>query len=124
MSSLLEILQGHFGHVDSSESAEFANESEKGLTTDVIVQYTWEHHSLKHLKENLPIHPDDPTFSQQFPGIPNDDAVPCTSKQNFSHKEEIRKWAEAAKQFFEEEQDLKVSHTSLPCSKTEGLKFP
>ena len=33
-SSLLEILQGHFGHIDSSESAESANESEKGLTTE------------------------------------------------------------------------------------------
>ena len=34
MSSLLEILQGHFGHIDSSESAESANESEKGLTAE------------------------------------------------------------------------------------------
>ena len=34
MSSLLEILQGHFGHIDSSESADSANESEKGLTTE------------------------------------------------------------------------------------------
>ena len=33
MSSLLDILQGHFGHTDSSESAESANESEKVLTT-------------------------------------------------------------------------------------------
>ena len=30
-SSLLEILQGHFGCLDSSESAESANESEKSL---------------------------------------------------------------------------------------------
>ena len=80
----------------------------------------WKHHSLKHLKENLPIHPDNPTFSQQFSV---DDVMPCTSKQNLPHEEEIRKWAEAAKQFFEEEQDLEVSQTSLPCSKTEGLKF-
>ena len=29
----------------------------------------------------------------------------------------------AAKQFFEEEQDLEVSQTSLPCSKTEGLRL-
>ena len=40
-----------------------------------------EHHSLKHHKENLPIHPDDPDFSQQFACVPGDDAVPCTSKQ-------------------------------------------
>ena len=84
----------------------------------------WEHHSLKHLKENLPIHPDDPDFSQQFACVRGDDAVPSTSKQNLSHKEEIRKWEKAAKQFFKEEQDLEGSQTSLPCSKTEGLKFP
>ena len=59
-----------------------------------------EHHSLKHVKENLPIHPDNPAFSQQFSG---DDVIPCTSKQNLPHEEEIRKWAEAAKQFFEEQ---------------------
>ena len=33
MSSLLEILQGHFGHMDSSESADSAEESGKGLAT-------------------------------------------------------------------------------------------
>ena len=221
-SSLLEILQGHFGHIDSSESADSANESEKGLTTEektpkiaektsttspeaswwataelvfpfkstplvvagipktflpfhgpealssyqcqvpsCILEFSqkavpcnhvhhdhlnialvwlycifennpkmwWyitsasEHNSLKHLKENLPIHPDDSTFSQQFSGIPGDDVIPCTSKENVPHKEEIRKWAEAAKQYFEEEQDLEVSQTSLPCSNTEGLKL-
>ena len=61
----------------------------------------WKHHSLKHLNENLPIHPDDPNFSQQFACIPGDDAVPSTSKpkQNLPHKDMIRKWAETAKQF-------------------------
>ena len=85
----------------------------------------WEHRSLKHLKENLPIHPDDPNFSQQFACVPGNDAVPSTSKpkQNLPHKEVIRKWAEAAEQFFKEEQDLEGSQTSLPCSKSEGLKF-
>ena len=83
----------------------------------------WEHHSLKHLKENLPVHPNDPTFFQQFSSVPGDDAVPCTSKQNLSHEEEVRKWTEAAKQFFEEEQDLEISQTSLPCSKTELLRL-
>ena len=83
----------------------------------------WKPNSLKHLKENLSIHPDDPTFSHQLSGVTSDDAVPCTSKQNLPHEEEIRKWAEAAKQFFEEQQDLEVSETSLPCSKTEGLKL-
>ena len=32
-SSLLEILQGYFGHVDSSESTESAEEFDKGSTT-------------------------------------------------------------------------------------------
>ena len=35
----------------------------------------------------------------------------------------IRKWTEATKQFFKEEQDLESSQTSLPCPKTEGLKL-
>ena len=82
----------------------------------------WEHHSLKHLKDNLPIYLDDPNFSQQFM-IPSDDVIPCTSKQSLPHEEEVQKWAELAKQIFEEEQDLEVSQTSLPCSKTEGLKL-
>ena len=33
-SSLLEILQGYFGHVDSSESTASAEESDKGSTTE------------------------------------------------------------------------------------------
>ena len=33
-SSLLEILQGYFGHVDTSESTESAEESDKGSTTE------------------------------------------------------------------------------------------
>ena len=32
--SLLEILQGHFGHIDSSAPADSADESEKELTTE------------------------------------------------------------------------------------------
>ena len=40
----------------------------------------WKHHSLKHLKENLPIHPDDPEFSQQFTCTPGDDAIPSIFK--------------------------------------------
>ena len=70
--------------------------------------YAWEHHSLKHLKENLPIHPDDPTFSQQLACVPGDDAIPHTSKQNLPHEEVIRKWAEAAKQFLKKSKTWKV----------------
>ena len=70
----------------------------------------WKHHSLKHLKENLPIHPDDPDFFQQFACVPGDDTMPSTSKpkQNLPHEEGIRKWAEAAKQFFKENKTWKV----------------
>ena len=82
-----------------------------------------EDHSLKHHKDNLSIYPDDPTFSQQLLGVSSDDVIPYTSKQNLPHEEEVRKWAEAAKQFFEEEQDLEFSQTSLPCSKTGDLKL-
>ena len=64
---------------------------------------------MKHLEDNLPIYPDDPAFSQQFMGIPSDDVIPCTSRQSLLHVEEVSKWAEAAKQFFEEEQDQEVS---------------
>ena len=37
---------------------------------------TWEHHSLKHLKENLPIHSNDPAFSQQFACVSGDEVTP------------------------------------------------
>ena len=40
----------------------------------------WEHNTSTHTKENLPIHPDDPAFSQQFAGSPGDGAIPCTSR--------------------------------------------
>ena len=83
----------------------------------------WEHHSLKHLKENLPIHPGDPNFSQQFAYVPSDDTVPSTSKQNLAHEEEIRKQTKADKQFFTEEHDPEISQTSLAHLTTEGLKY-
>ena len=81
----------------------------------------WKHHSLKHFKDNLPIYPDGPAFSQQFMGVPSDGVVPSTSRQSLPHEEEVRKWDVAAKQFFGEEQDL--SQVSSPDSKTEGLKL-
>ena len=76
---------------------------------------------MKHLKDNLSIYPDDPTFSQQFMGTSSDDVVPSTSRQSLPHEEEVRKWAEAAKQFFEEEQD--PSQVSSPGPKMEGLRL-
>ena len=75
----------------------------------------------KNLKDNLPIHPDDPTFSQQFMGTSSHDVVPIPSRQGLPHAEEVRKWAEAAKQFFEEEQD--PSQVSSPGPKMEGLRL-
>ena len=40
---------------------------------------TWEHHTSTNSKENLPIHPDDPAFSQQFACVLGDEAIPSTS---------------------------------------------
>ena len=57
----------------------------------------WEHHSMKHLKDNLPVFPDNPAFPQQFRSACNDDAVPSTPRQSLPHGEEVGKWAEAAK---------------------------
>ena len=39
----------------------------------------WEHHTSTHSKENLPIHLDDPAFSQQFACGSGDGAAPSTS---------------------------------------------
>ena len=39
----------------------------------------WEHHILAHSKENLPIHSDDPAFSQQFAYVSEGEATPSTS---------------------------------------------
>ena len=54
---------------------------------------TWEHHTLTHSKENLPIHPDDPAFSQQFACVPGDEATPSTSGSvpNLPHAAVIHK---------------------------------
>ena len=39
----------------------------------------WEHHTSTHTKENLPIYPDDPGFSQHFASNSGDSAIPSTS---------------------------------------------
>ena len=49
-----------------------------------------------------------------FPVLPN---------KIYLTRGEIRKWAEAAKQILAEEQDPKVSQTSLPHFTTEGLNL-
>ena len=40
---------------------------------------TWEHHTSIHSKENLPIHPHAPVFSQQFACVSGDEATTSTS---------------------------------------------
>ena len=40
----------------------------------------WEHHTSTHTKENLPIHPDDHAFSEQFAGSPGDGAISSSSR--------------------------------------------
>ena len=86
---------------------------------------TWEHHTLTHIKKNLPIHPDDPEFSQQLAHVPGDEATPSTSKPNlnFSHTEVICKQTEAAKHSLEEEGDLEGGQTSYPCPSVESFRL-
>ena len=86
---------------------------------------TWEHHTLKHLKENLPIHPNDPAFSQQFAYVSGDEATPSTSKPqlNLPHGDVIHKQAEAAKQFLEEEGDPEGGQHIFHCPSTGYLKL-
>ena len=38
----------------------------------------WEHHTSTHSRENLPTHPDDPAFSQQFASVPGNEAMSST----------------------------------------------
>ena len=76
---------------------------------------TWEHHIATHSKENLPIHPDDPAFSQQFAGSPGDGAIPSTSRSvpDLPHATVIHRWAEASKHFLEEGSDQSTFHCPL-----------
>ena len=79
----------------------------------------WEHHTSIHTKENLPIYPDDPAFSQQFAGGPRDGAVPSTSgwTPDLPHATAIiHKQPEAAKHFLEEGSD----QSSFHCPLSEG----
>ena len=46
---------------------------------------------MKHLKDNLPIFPDDPTFPQQLMSPSSSEAVPSTSRQSLPHEEQVRK---------------------------------
>ena len=72
----------------------------------------WEHHTLTHSRENLPIYPDDPAFLQQFSHGSGDGAIPSTygSVSNLPHATVIYKCAEAAKHFLEEGSDQSTFH--------------
>ena len=84
----------------------------------------WEHHARKHLKDNLPIFPDNPTFPQQMMPPSSGDAVPSTLRQILPHEEKVRKWAQAAKCYFEEEQAPSQVSTPAPLTpETEGLRL-
>ena len=68
----------------------------------------WEHHTHKHMQDNLPIYPDDSTFYEQFGDI---DALPSTSKLTSALPPSINihERARAAKQFLEEGTDESTS---------------
>ena len=53
-------------------------------------------------------------------GAYSDDVVPSTSRQGLPHEEKVRKQAEAAKLFFEEEDP---SHVSSTGPNMEGLRL-
>ena len=78
----------------------------------------WENHTVKHHKDNLPIFPDELEFAEKFQPLSSISASPSTLKQLLPH-EEIIKWVQAAKCFFEEEQTIPVP--LVP--KNEGLKL-
>ena len=84
----------------------------------------WKHHTMKHLKDNLPIFPNDPVFTEKFIPQSGGDAAPSTSKQMLSHKEEVRKQVQATKCFLEEQQTTRQVPTLGPLNpKREGLKL-
>ena len=67
---------------------------------------------MTHSRENLPIHPDDQAFSQQFAHGSGDGAIPSTSGSvlTLPHATVIYKLAEAAKHFLEEGSDQTTFH--------------
>ena len=83
----------------------------------------WEHHTLKHVKENLPIHHDDPTFSQQFAHASKNESTPSTSRSqlNLPHADVICKPAEAVKQFLEEEGDPEDGQPTFHCPSADSV---
>ena len=62
----------------------------------------WEHHTHKHIQDNLLIHLDDPAFYQHFCEV---ETLPATSKLISVIPQTIWERAKAAKQFLEEGDD-------------------
>ena len=62
----------------------------------------WENNTTKHLKDNLPVFPDDPAFAEKFIPQSSSYASPSTSKQALPHEKEVIKWAQSTKCFSEE----------------------
>ena len=59
----------------------------------------WENHMTKHLKDNLPVFLDAPTFAEKFIPQSSGFASPSTSKQASLHEDEVIKQVQAAKYF-------------------------
>ena len=59
----------------------------------------WEHHTINHYKDNLPISQDDPVFTEKFIPQSSCDAAPSISKQILLHEEEVKKRMQATKCF-------------------------
>ena len=83
----------------------------------------WEDHTLKHIKGNLPIHPDNHAFSQQFACVSGDEVTPSTSKPqlNLPHVDVIHKQAEVMKQFLKEG-DPESGQPTFHCPSTEDFE--
>ena len=79
----------------------------------------WEHHTRKHVQDNLPIHPYDPAFSEQFGET---DTLPSTSKSTSTLPPSINihERAKAAKQFLEEDNE----QSTFPFSRYTGPHVP
>ena len=77
---------------------------------------------MKHLKDNLPVFPDDPAFTEKSIPQSSDDAVPSTSKQVLPHEEKVRQQVQVTKCFLEEEQTTRQVPTLAPLTPIkEGL---
>ena len=84
---------------------------------------TWECHTLTHSKENLPIHPDDPAFLQQFSKT---EAIPSTSGSisKFPHAEAVCKHEQKLLNSFWKKEVNNLPSTVLHLILTQALMRP